>query len=672
MKRRSALEVALFQITSQDPAIRKLGAQALCALQPRRAVRTIRDAFRSEQEPGVAKWLALALGKTGGGKESIAVLEARLKVLPDCDLRDWILVSLNLLRGFVTDQDVIARLESSDHKVNKDGLVLAWSNPRVRKHTKSSQRELLESPDASVRRWASLSLGSQEDFRPDELVLEHLTDPDSLVLEWTEHAITKRVPPTAVPILESNLGHCDPRVREWAIKALASSGAPDVYPRLIKHYAKETDDFCRDAILRSLLPVCATREVHDFLLKCANDALSPIILSALIYLAASSPTLHADETFASSLVSKTNQSDDPILQIAVEGAFASQLSRADIELLGKLNKSTNAKRAWQFFSTLPWSTPTSPQSSLLAQAGRSTSSMRTGNAFCDVAILIAKKDEFRAFLAILGAYRADNDPTTGKSSYRFNLPGAIGRPLSLAALLIGGMGNERSALWAHKLNSDVQPSVLVSLGIAGGIHDDVRLGDVVVASQVDNYLADAKAVPKASAEEYDFALAGDPFKTDVYFTNAAQNIEFSNLGIFLKWQEDCSTSYDQALAPNKDALIDKDLLRLSPRLEEGHIASGPVVGAATAFTTWLKGKRDRSYLALEMESAGAALAIHESASGIRHLVIRGISDYADERKKELDNIQCGGIRALAMQNATKFLFALLSNVPTPAPKGTSR
>jgi hypothetical protein len=207
----------------------------------------------------------LALGKTGGGKESIAVLETRLKVLPDCDLRDWILVSLNLLRGFATDQAVIARLESSDPLVNKEGLALSWSNPRVRKHTQSSQRDLLESPDASVRRWASLSLGSREDFKPDELVLEHLADPDSLALEWTEHAITGRVPHMALPMLESNLGHSDPRVREWAIKALASSGAPDIYPRLIKHYGKESDEFCRDAILRSLLPVCETREVHDFL-----------------------------------------------------------------------------------------------------------------------------------------------------------------------------------------------------------------------------------------------------------------------------------------------------------------------------------------------------------------------------------------------------------------------
>jgi nucleoside phosphorylase len=403
-----------------------------------------------------------------------------------------------------------------------------------------------------------------------------------------------------------------------------------------------------------------------------DETLSPIILSALIYLAASSPTLKADESFTLALVNNANRVNDRVLQMALEAAFATQLSREDIDLLGKLEKSAKAKRAWQFFSALPWSTPASPQSGLFTISGRSTSPMHPTTSLCDVAVLIAKKDEFRAFLAILGEYRADNDLITGKSSYRFDFPGSNGMPLSLTARLIGGMGNERSSLWAHKLDADLHPRVLVSMGIAGGIHDDVRLGDVVVANQVDSYLADAKAVPAASPDEYDFGLAGDPFKTDIYFTNAAQNIEFANATVFRKWQGDCVSVYDQALASNKDLLIDRDLLRLEPRLEEGHIASGPVVGAATAFTAWLKRKRDRSYLALEMESAGAALAVHESASKTRHLVIRGISDFADERKKQLDGIGLGGIRSLAMQNATRLLLALLSNVPMPDPKEARR
>ena len=63
-----------------------------------------------------------------------------------------------------------------------------------------------------------------------------------------------------------------------------------------------------------------------------------------------------------------------------------------------------------------------------------------------------------------------------------------------------------------------------------------------------------------------------------------------------------------------------------------------------------------------MESAGAALALHEGAAKTKFVVIRGISDFGDQRKKNLDNIGRGEIRKLAMQNATRLLLALLKEL----------
>ena len=82
-----------------------------------------------------------------------------------------------------------------------------------------------------------------------------------------------------------------------------------------------------------------------------------------------------------------------------------------------------------------------------------------------------------------------------------------------------------------------------------------------------------------------------------------------------------------------------------------------MVGRTTFFVDWLKNRRDRKYLALEMESAGIMTAAHTRATST--LIIRGISDYCDDRKKELDKIGNGVLRRYAMSNAIALLWTLI-------------
>jgi len=91
---------------------------------------------------------------------------------------------------------------------------------------------------------------------------------------------------------------------------------------------------------------------------------------------------------------------------------------------------------------------------------------------------------------------------------------------------------------------------------------------------------------------------------------------------------------------------------------EGHIASGQVVAAAGAFGNWLRSNRDRSYLAIEMEAAGVLAAVHKQLDPQHTMIIRGISDFGDARKKELDRIAKGALRVLAMRNCIRFLFGM--------------
>jgi len=99
------------------------------------------------------------------------------------------------------------------------------------------------------------------------------------------------------------------------------------------------------------------------------------------------------------------------------------------------------------------------------------------------------------------------------------------------------------------------------------------------------------------------------------------------------------------------------------------VACGPIVGAATAFADWLK-QQNRQFLALEMESGGVLAAVFEAADPARMLVLRGVSDYGDERKADLDQTAGGAFRRVAMNNAIGMLDSLLAAgcLPRAEPK----
>lgn len=101
------------------------------------------------------------------------------------------------------------------------------------------------------------------------------------------------------------------------------------------------------------------------------------------------------------------------------------------------------------------------------------------------------------------------------------------------------------------------------------------------------------------------------------------------------------------------------LLADGPRLFDGPVACGPIVGAAESFVAWLK-QQNRKFAALEMESGGVLAAVFEATDPARTLVLRGISDLADHRKPDLDQTADGVFRRVAMNNAIGLLDAMLA------------
>ena len=138
----------------------------------------------------------------------------------------------------------------------------------------------------------------------------------------------------------------------------------------------------------------------------------------------------------------------------------------------------------------------------------------------------------------------------------------------------------------------------------------------------------------------------------------AMNLEYAHSDAYTVWEQAGLQKLLGWLGSNSmDELIRQRLIGKTPNLHTGHIASGPMVGAANQFVQWLKEKHDRKLLALEMESAGVLNAAHKRA--VKSLIIRGVSDYSDERKSELDRLGGGALRRYAMNNALELLWVLM-------------
>jgi len=271
----------------------------------------------------------------------------------------------------------------------------------------------------------------------------------------------------------------------------------------------------------------------------------------------------------------------------------------------------------------------------------------------DLAFVVALKEEFRELHRWLGD-QFDLVEEDGQSYYLFRVLGPTGN-YQCVALFMGDMGPTTAAVVSTKLMGRWQPATVAMVGIAAGLHADIRLGDIVVATQIDAFIEGAKAVD--DGDSFVLKTSGEVYRADRTILGRVQNIEFGHAGTFAAWRSGCAQDLARENLPVGE-LIKRGLLRPEPAIYEGHVASGPIVGASRVFGEWLKA-RDRSYRALEMESGGVLMAAYHKEQAPRTLVIRGISDFGDSRKAGLDAVGSGGIRRWAMNNAIGLVWALM-------------
>ncbi|MGC8654836.1 MAG: hypothetical protein ACP5US_12695 [Candidatus Kryptoniota bacterium] len=222
----------------------------------------------------------------------------------------------------------------------------------------------------------------------------------------------------------------------------------------------------------------------------------------------------------------------------------------------------------------------------------------------------------------------------------------------VVVVMLGEMGTDTAADVASEAIREVDPVLVVLLGICGGIGKDVKLGDVVIADTVDHYLASSKVISSSTnGKKYDIVFSGSPYRVNEYIINFINNITKES-NISKEWYKAWEITKKE-LSKDKGVLISLDEC---PKFLVGHFVSGNSVIASKEFSSILL-ERDRNILAVDMEAAGVMKPAHRLQK--MALVIKGVSDYADERKESLDKTNGGIWRKYAMNNASTFFLSLL-------------
>jgi nucleoside phosphorylase len=196
-----------------------------------------------------------------------------------------------------------------------------------------------------------------------------------------------------------------------------------------------------------------------------------------------------------------------------------------------------------------------------------------------------------------------------------------------------GPGNVGAAVIAERAISLFSPDVLLCVGVAGSLKEDINLGDIVVATRVDAYQGGTAAE--------DFLARPRTWPAPHRLEQAARALDRTG-----RWRQRLpAAAGDTAIAVHFRPIAAGEIV-----LDSRHVA---------LFAQLHLHNNDAA--AIEMEGAGIAQAAHFNDS-LPALVIRGISDQADGTKVAADQ---KGWQQLASVNAAAFAASLLEDLIPP-------
>ncbi|MER7918515.1 MULTISPECIES: hypothetical protein [unclassified Streptomyces] len=243
-----------------------------------------------------------------------------------------------------------------------------------------------------------------------------------------------------------------------------------------------------------------------------------------------------------------------------------------------------------------------------------------------VVVLTALQVEYEAVRRHMADVHEDREPQ-GTVFDRGRIPG-LGWEVALAEM---GPTNTRAALVTQSAIAHFGAEVVLFVGVAGALKDDVRLGDVVVARKVYSHHGGRESADGFAARPDAWQ---SPYDMDQLVRSARRNEPWA------------------FLAPDARPAT-------PPRVHFEPIASGDVLlGFRDSETARRIRRHYNDAVAIDMESHGVAHAVGMK-HGVRALFIRGISDSADQDKAAYD---ASGSQETAARHAAAFALRVLRDL----------
>ena len=235
-----------------------------------------------------------------------------------------------------------------------------------------------------------------------------------------------------------------------------------------------------------------------------------------------------------------------------------------------------------------------------------------------IVILTAMNLEYRAVREQLSGITTHTHP----SGTRFEVGHLNGCRVALA---LTGKGNQSAAVLTERATAEFSPAAVIFVGVAGALQPHLGLGDVVVATHVYAY---------HGATSQDDGLTARP-----------RTWELSHRVHQVAAHLERTGDWARRLPAGPPA----------PRVHFGPVAAGEIAhySAVSDARQWLR-EHYGDAVAVEMEAAGVAQAGHLN-DALPTIMVRGISDYADEGKSATDD---AGWQPRAAANAAAFAAAL--------------
>jgi 8-oxo-dGTP diphosphatase len=231
-----------------------------------------------------------------------------------------------------------------------------------------------------------------------------------------------------------------------------------------------------------------------------------------------------------------------------------------------------------------------------------------------IVILTAMNLEYRAVRAHLSDITAQTHPM----GTRFEVGHLNGCRVALA---LTGKGNQSAAVLTERATAEFGPAAVIFVGVAGALQPHLGLGDVVVATHVYAY---------HGATSQDDGITARPRTWEL-------SHRVHQIAAHLERTGDWAPKLPGGSPP--------------PRVHFGPVAAGEIAhySAVSDARQWLR-EHYSDAVAVEMEAAGVAQA-GQLNDALPTIMVRGISDYADESKSAADD---AGWQPRAAANAAAF------------------